>query len=142
MRGAVGGRGRAVAVERAIVEPAPLGHGVARPQLDPVPLAQPPDGRLPGRDPGAPEIEPLLRARERPEIAAPADALPRFQDGDAQAARAELAGRRRAGETGADDQHVAALFRHRGIPLRSAIVIRPPTPRQPSAELADRRWAP
>src|SRR5262249_61024184 len=102
----------AVAVERAVAKPAPLGHWMARPQLYLVALAQPTDRGLPGRDPGAAEIEPLLRARKRPEIAAPADPLARLQNGDAQAARSEIAGRCGAGETGAADQYVAAFVRH------------------------------
>src|SRR5262249_35713458 len=116
------GRGRAVAVERAVVEPASRGHGMARPQRDPVALAQPADRRLPGRDPGAAEIEPVLRAGEGAKIAAPADPLARLDDGPAQPAGAQLAGGRRAGETGADDQDIAGFFRHSRSP--AAIVIR------------------
>ena len=112
----------AVAVERAVIEPASRGHGMARPQPDLMPLAQPADRSLPGRDPGAAEIEPLLRSRERPEIAASADALARLQDGDAQAARAKLAGRGGAREAGADDQDIAGFFGHRRISPRPELL--------------------
>src|SRR5882724_4412984 len=78
-------------------------------------LAQAADRDLPGRDPGAAEIEPLVGAGKRPKVAAPADALARFENGDAQAARGELAGRGSAGEAGADDQHVAGFFGHRRV---------------------------
>jgi hypothetical protein len=75
MRGAVRGRGRAVAVKGAIAIPAPLRHAMAWPELDVMALAQSPYGDLPGGDPGATEIEALVGAGEGPEIAPPADAL-------------------------------------------------------------------
>src|SRR5262245_59326873 len=85
---------------------------MARPQVYFVALAQPPDRRLPGRYPGAAEIESLFGAGEGPEEAAPAHALARLQDGDAQTAVTEFAGRRGTGEPGADDQYVTAFVGH------------------------------
>src|SRR5262245_54590912 len=99
-------------MQRAIAKPAALGDGMARSQLYLVALAQSADRHLPGRDPGAAEIEPLFSAGEGPEEAAPAHALARLQDGDAQTAVTEFAGRRSAGEPGADDQYVAAFVGH------------------------------
>jgi hypothetical protein len=97
-----------VMVQPTLAKPPPRSDGMAGPQFNPMPLAETAYAMLPGRDPGAAELQQIGRIRERPGERAPARPGAGLDGDCAQAVGAENLPGGGTRETRSNDDYVVA----------------------------------